>query len=44
MGDRIRSEVNKGLAEADQGNVAAWDSEEIKQEGRRLRQEQSQDA
>ncbi|MCH8149962.1 MAG: hypothetical protein IH987_18620 [Planctomycetes bacterium] len=40
----IRAKVEKGLEQADRGEIAPWDSEEIKREGRRLKDERSKDA
>ena len=40
---QIRAEVEKGLEQADRSEIAPCDSEEIKREGRRLKDERSKD-
>jgi hypothetical protein len=40
---RVRTDVQQGLEEADRGKIEPWNADEIKREGRRLRQARSQD-
>ena len=38
---RVRQYVQEGIEQADRGEVAPWDSDDIKAAGRQLRQERS---
>lgn len=38
---RVRQYVQEGIEQADRGDVAPWDSDEIKAAGRQLKQERS---
>lgn len=41
---RLRTEVLKGLEQADRGDLESWNSEDIKREGRRLLEERTQES